>query len=140
MIKVDTQKVYDSVEWPFLEQVLTNLNFPAMIVDWIMKCISNVSYSIIINRKPSSPFPGKKGLGQGDSLSLFLFVIAIEYLNKQLKTLRHNPNFNFYPKCSKLQIIQLGFVDDLLLFLVEDMWYMLSYYSNASLTFLIAMA
>ncbi|XP_019265013.1 PREDICTED: uncharacterized protein LOC109242634 [Nicotiana attenuata] len=40
----------------------------------------------------------------------------MEYLNRLLKTLRSNPDFNFHPRCDKLQIIQLGFADDLLMF------------------------
>ncbi|KAG5605120.1 hypothetical protein H5410_026612, partial [Solanum commersonii] len=33
-----------------------------------------------------------------------------------LKSLRSKSNFKFHPRCHKLQIIQLNFVDDLLLF------------------------
>lgn len=116
MLKIDMQKTYDSVEWPFLEQVLTSLNFPAKYVDWIMTYVTSVSYSILINRIPSPPFPAKKGLRLGDPLSPSFFVLMMEYLNRQLRTLRHNPDFNYHPKCSKLQIIQLGFADELLLF------------------------
>lgn len=117
MLNIDMQKAYDSVEWTFLEQVL---NFLAKYVDWIMICMTNVSYSILINRIPSPPFPAKKGPRQGDPLSPFLFVLTMEYLNRHLRTLRHNPDFNYHPKCSKLQIIQLGFADDLLLFCRGD--------------------
>lgn len=104
------------MKWPFLNQILVSLNFPEKFVNWIMTCVSSVSYSILINGKPSPPFLAKKGLRQGDPLSPFIFVLVMEYLNRQLRTLRHNPNFNYHPKCSKLQIIQLDFADDLLLF------------------------
>nr|XP_016455852.1 PREDICTED: uncharacterized protein LOC107779870 [Nicotiana tabacum] len=80
-----------------------------------MQCVQTVSYSILINGKPCAPFEAKRGLRQGDPLSPFLFVIAMEYLTRLLKTLKRVPNFNYHPRCEKMQIVQLGFADDLLL-------------------------
>ncbi|XP_070038220.1 uncharacterized protein [Nicotiana tomentosiformis] len=120
MIKIDMQKAYDSIEWVFLEQVLNALNFPEIFVRWIMVCISTVLYSVVINGKPSVLFTAKRGVRQGDPLSPFLFVIAMEYLSRLLKTLTENPDFNYHPRCDKLNIIQLGFADDLLLFYRGD--------------------
>nr|XP_016500683.1 PREDICTED: uncharacterized protein LOC107819114 [Nicotiana tabacum] len=90
IIKIDMQKAYDSIEWLFLEQVLNDMNFPEIFVRWIMVCISTVSYSIVINGKSSAPFTAKRGVRQGDPLSPFLFVIAMDYLSRLLKTLKDN--------------------------------------------------
>lgn len=59
MIKVDLRKAYDSLEWPFLHAKLHYLGFPLKFVDWIMACVTSVSYSILINGKPTPPFPAK---------------------------------------------------------------------------------
>lgn len=120
MLKIDIQKAYDSVEWPFLEQVLISLNFPSGFVGWVMTCVKTVSYSIIVNGKPTPPFEARKGLRQRDLLSPFLFVLAMEYLSRLLRRLGKNPDFNFHPKCSRLNLIHLGFADDLLLFCRGD--------------------
>ncbi|XP_021741986.1 uncharacterized protein LOC110708209 [Chenopodium quinoa] len=72
MIKVDLKKAYDSVEWGFLESVLSELGFPSLFIKWILGCITSVSFSILINGAPSKPFKAKKGLRQGDPLSPFL--------------------------------------------------------------------
>nr|XP_016464091.1 PREDICTED: uncharacterized protein LOC107787086 [Nicotiana tabacum] len=60
MLKIDMHKAYDSVEWVYIEQELRLLNFPAMFVKRIMACIRTVSYSVLINGKPSVPFEAKK--------------------------------------------------------------------------------
>ncbi|XP_070029234.1 secreted RxLR effector protein 78-like [Nicotiana tabacum] len=110
------KEAYDSVEWGYLEQVLTHLQLPGGFVKWIISCVTTVSYSITINGQPTKPFQAKKGLKQGDSLSPYLFVLVMEYFTRLLKTLKKDPNFNYHPKCSKLNIVQLSFADDRLLF------------------------
>lgn len=60
MLKIDLKKAYDSLEWPFLRFVLLNLGFPLVFVDWVMNCVSSVSYLILINGYPSKAFPDKK--------------------------------------------------------------------------------
>lgn len=82
-----------------------------------------VSYSIIINGKLTKPFKVRKGLKKGDPLSLYLFVLVMEFLSRRLKTLAQQPNFNFHPKCAKLKLIKQGFAYDLLLFCRGDITY-----------------
>ncbi|XP_019223812.1 PREDICTED: uncharacterized protein LOC109205556 [Nicotiana attenuata] len=78
MIKIDMQKAYDSIEWEFLEQVLTGLCFPEIFIGWIMECLKTISYSISINGSPTKPFDTKRGVRQGDPMSPLLFVLAME--------------------------------------------------------------
>lgn len=74
----------------------------------------------MINGNPTLPFRAKKGLRQGDPLYTYLFVLAMEYLSRMLKTLKTNIDFNYHPWCETLNVVQLGFVDDLLLFCSGD--------------------
>lgn len=48
-------KVYDRVEWSFLEKVLLRFSFSSSWVKLIMVCISSVTYRIKINGDLSSP-------------------------------------------------------------------------------------
>lgn len=49
-----------------------------------------------------------------------LFVIVMEYLHRSLNDLKRSPNFNFHSKCKKLNLIDMSFADDLLLFTRGD--------------------
>nr|XP_009623283.1 uncharacterized protein LOC104114523 [Nicotiana tomentosiformis] len=120
MLKIDMQKAYDSVEWVYIEQVMRLLSFPEVFVKLIMACTRTVSYSVLIIGKLYVPFKARKGLRQGDPLSSFLFVLAMEYLSRSLKILKVNKQFIFDPRCAKLNLVQLGFADDLLLFCREN--------------------
>lgn len=116
MIKVDIQKAYDSVEWPFLIQVMEGVGIPHRISNWIVQCLSTVSYTIMVNGELVEPFMAKRGLRQGDPISPYLFVLCMEYLNRCLGELRQNKRFHYHPKCKRFNITHVCFADDLLLF------------------------
>lgn len=53
-----------------------------------MKCVKIVSYPVMINGEPNIPFQAAKGSRQGDLISPYLFVVAMEYLSRLLNTLK----------------------------------------------------
>ena len=53
---------------------------------WIEWCISTVKFSVLINSSPSGFFQSSRGLRQGDPLSPYLFVIAMEVFNCLLRS------------------------------------------------------
>ncbi|XP_057489421.1 uncharacterized protein LOC130775286 [Actinidia eriantha] len=110
------EETFDSVEWDFIQDMLSALQFPPRFVDWIMACISSTSFSISYNGSLHGFFKGKRGLRQRDPLSPYLFVICLEYLSRALGGLRNNPDFNFHLKCGGQKITHLAFADDLVFF------------------------
>lgn len=48
LLKLDIRKAYDSLEWPFLEDMMRKLNFPEMFVKWIMTCISSTDRKSVV--------------------------------------------------------------------------------------------
>eukprot|EP00253_Pinus_taeda_P016357 PITA_16357 len=54
-LKIDLSKAYDRINWIYLWLLLTHLGFNYSFISWIMGCISNVSYAVLINGA-ASPF------------------------------------------------------------------------------------
>ena len=61
-IKLDMSKVYDRVEWPFLECVMKKLGFNERWITFMMLCVSSVSYSILINGAPQGFIRPTRGI------------------------------------------------------------------------------
>ncbi|GFS45411.1 hypothetical protein Acr_00g0095930 [Actinidia rufa] len=120
ILNVDLRKAFDSLDWDFVHDMLSSLQFPSMFINWIMTCITTTSYSISCNGSLHGFFEGNTGLRQGDPLSPSLFVIFLEYLSRGLGRLKENPYFYFHLKCGGLKITHLAFADDLVLFSRED--------------------
>ncbi|XP_059316202.1 uncharacterized protein LOC132067074 [Lycium ferocissimum] len=120
MLKIDLQKAYDSVKWVFIQQMLEELGFSELYISWVMECIQTVNYSMLINGEPTQPFHAAKGLREGDPVSHFLFGVAVECLSRALVDLKIVKEYKYHPRCAKLGITHLSFVDDLLLFARGD--------------------
>lgn len=54
-------------------------------------------------------------------MSPYLFVLAMEYLGRELSQLTTNGDFNFHPKCRKLESVHICFADDLRMYCRSDL-------------------
>lgn len=80
-VKTDISKAYDRIEWSFLEKVLRLKGFCEKWISLIMKCVTSVSFSVMINGSPYGRIQPSRGLRQGDPLSLSLFILTADVLS-----------------------------------------------------------
>ena len=62
----------------------------------VMQCVTTAHFSIAVNEELSGYFPSLRGFRQGDPLSPFLFVLAMEVLSGVLRETANNPRFSFH--------------------------------------------
>ena len=79
-IKVDLEKAYDRMEWCFIHKVLQTYHFPQNFIRVIMSCVTSTKVSILLNGGKLEAFNPSRGLRQGDPLSLYIFILYMEYL------------------------------------------------------------
>ena len=48
-IKLDLEKAYDKLEWSFIREMLIRINLPQGIIKLIMRYVSSVTTSILVN-------------------------------------------------------------------------------------------
>ncbi|KAH1122927.1 hypothetical protein J1N35_006087 [Gossypium stocksii] len=96
---------------------MSKMSFDEAWIQLIMRCISTVSYSVVLNGISREVFSPKRGLRQGNPLSPFLFLICSEGLFTFLKIAREKGTLRGV-KASKRspQITHLRFADDCILF------------------------
>lgn len=62
-------------------------------------------------------FKGKRGLRQGDPLSPYLFVIAMNSLSHMLNKAASQNRLKYHSNCKSTKLTHLSFADDLLIFI-----------------------
>lgn len=119
IIKLDVKKAFDKINWKFLLTILKLKGFSNKWINWIYGCISSLGYSILINGSPRG-YTSKQSR-QGDHLSPFLFVLAMDYLSSLIDDAQSKGVIQGYsPPNGTIHISQLLFADNILLFSIND--------------------
>jgi len=123
LFKVNFEKAYDSIYWNYLEEVMVKMGFPTLWHKWIKECVQTTTTSVLVNGSPTNEFPLRRGLRQGDPLSPFLFLLAVEGFNVLMEALTVNNLFTGYKLGSHDPVVvsHLQFADDTLI-LCEKSW------------------
>ncbi|XP_021834215.1 uncharacterized protein LOC110774005 [Prunus avium] len=117
-LKLDMEKAYDRVEWDFLEATMKKLGFRNCWINMVMRCVTSVSFSVVINGKPGRSFVPSRGLRQGDPLSPYLFILISEVLSRNVEDAVRRGCLHGVRLCrSGPTISHLLFADDSLFFI-----------------------
>lgn len=116
MLKVDLMKAFDSLRWDFIIATLQAIGVPAKFRDWIIECIYTPSFSVSINGSSNGYFQSSRGLRQGDPLSPYLFVLAMEVFSQLLRARFDSGYIKYHPQTEDMDISHLMFADDVMVF------------------------
>ncbi|XP_073363286.1 secreted RxLR effector protein 78-like [Aegilops tauschii subsp. strangulata] len=82
LLKLDISKAFDSVQWPFLLEVLHAMGFGRRWIGWICGLLATSSTRVMVNGVPGKPIYNKCGLRQGNPMSPMLFLLVMEPLQR----------------------------------------------------------
>ncbi|XP_041017886.1 uncharacterized protein LOC121260102 [Juglans microcarpa x Juglans regia] len=138
-LKLDMSKAYDRIEWDFLASVMHKMGFSDSWISLVMKCVTSVTYSLLLSGVSQPFFCPSRGLRQGDPLSPYLFILCGEALNCLLNRAKCNGFITCLPiRQNHLHINHLFFTDDSLLFCKANsiewihLYHLLDTYEKAS--------
>jgi len=75
---------------------MNKMAFSVLWRKWIKECVSTSTASILVNGSPTDEFHLHRGLRQGDPLSPFLFLLAVEGLNVMMNSVVENNLYMAY--------------------------------------------
>ena len=115
-LKLDISKVYDRVEWPFLQGIMQRMGFSKRWIIRVMGCVTTPSFSVLINGKPFGNIHQSRGIRQEDPFSPYLFLLCAEGFTSLLAKAELEGRIHGVSICRRAPtIFNLLFADDSLL-------------------------
>jgi len=116
-IKIDLEKAYDRIRWPFIRETLQEAQLPRDMVEVIMNCVTTTSIKMLWHGTPMKVFQPTRGIRQGEPLSPYLFVLCMERFGHIIAyALREGVWRPIFASRGGPPLSHLFFADDLILF------------------------
>ena len=114
-VSLDFKKAFDSIDQRWLSRVLHKMNFPTKFIRTINSLNKDANVRVLVNGFRTGQVPINKGVRQGDPLSLYLFLLAVEPL---VATINNDARIEGLGKGRKRNVKCPSYADDLTLTLV----------------------
>lgn len=115
-IKLDISKDFDMFPWPFIVATLRAMGYPKLLIKWVYMCMSTIFFYVSINGELEEFFTSARGIWQGCSLSLYLYVIVNNVMSKLLNNAALEGQIGYHPNFQDINLTHLSFVDDIMVF------------------------
>ena len=112
LVAADFEKAFDSVDHDFLFKVLELFGFGISICSWVKTLYTDISSCVMNGGRSTGYFSIERGVRQGDPLSPYLFLLAIEILAHAVREDRILKGFKF----GEQEVKQVLYADDITLF------------------------
>lgn len=74
---MDFQKAFDNINW-YVDIVMERFGFGNVWKGRIKWCITRARFAVLINGEATQMFKSSKGIGHGDPISPFLFIMVVD--------------------------------------------------------------
>ena len=117
LVAIDFEKAFDTLNFNYLIRILHEFNFGPSFIQWIRVLYNNASSCVMNHGFSTGPFPLGRGVRQGDPLSPYLFIMALEVLAIRVRNDESIQGFKIGDETVKLSL----FADDMTCFLKDKL-------------------
>ena len=115
LVTMDIEKAFDSLDHNFLISTLEKYGFGQNFILWIKILLNDQESCVINGGKTTKYFMLGRGARQGDPISAFLFILALEILFLLIKTKPEIAGLTIFDHC----YLYSAYADDTTLFLKD---------------------